>query len=346
MVKTYTLAVENILQETADAVTIQFKQPALKKVKYQPGQYITLIARLNNRKYYRPYSISSVFGVDKTLNVTVKAIPGGIVSKYLVEDLRVGDVMEVLEPVGNFVLPAGKETSMSLVLWCAGSGITPCYSILRSVLLTQQQENVTLIYCNRNKASIIFDDELSKLQQEFSDRLTIYHILSKPANKEDGFYEGRLSRVFIDKFAENFNDLGNALHYICGPHEMMELIQLELCSMGVANDNIYLESFHNTISAENLVGVVDADIAVDVNSQLHNVRVKFGQNILDACLNQGIDIPYSCQTGSCTFCKAQLVEGNIRTVTNQKPEKEMGKDEYVLCCSFPVTPAIKLKVTA
>ena len=91
--KQYTLTIQEIRRETEDTITLCFKQPGLRKIKYQAGQYITLIVRINGRKYARPYSFSSAPSVDVTLDVTVKRVPGGVVSNFINTELKVGDVV-------------------------------------------------------------------------------------------------------------------------------------------------------------------------------------------------------------------------------------------------------------
>ncbi|MEP6610645.1 MAG: FAD-binding oxidoreductase, partial [Mucilaginibacter sp.] len=147
----YTLKVVKIIQESNDAATLCFKQPGLKKVKYLPGQYLTLIVRINGRKYIRPYSFSSAPGIDELLEVTIKRVIGGVVSNHLVDVIKEGDVLEVLQPLGDFVLnPDADLSDKHIVLWGAGSGITPLMSIAKYALHNNIAAHVSLVYGNRN----------------------------------------------------------------------------------------------------------------------------------------------------------------------------------------------------
>ena len=101
--KNYTLKVQDIKKETNDTITLCFKQPALKKIKYQAGQYLTLQFRINGRRYIRPYSFSSTPLIDATLNVTIKRVSGGVVSNYINDTIKIGDVIEVQEHLREFV---------------------------------------------------------------------------------------------------------------------------------------------------------------------------------------------------------------------------------------------------
>ncbi|MCW3110826.1 MAG: ferredoxin--NADP reductase [Segetibacter sp.] len=342
MAKIFTVTVVKREEESHNALTIKFKQPALKKIKYNSGQYITLIVRVNGRTYRRPYSISSVFGIDTTLDITVKSIKEGIVSNFLFETVAVGDTFEMMEPMGKFVLPDHGNTSP--VLWSAGSGITPAWSILRSVLYQQPSSLVTLIYSNRNRSSVIFNKQIHALEKEFESRLKVYHIFSKPEKKDVPYYfEGRISREAVQNILSEISGSHSRPHFICGPTEMMELIKVELTRDNIPERLIFFENFHNTIDKSELAGVKPATVLLKTAQQEYTFEVPFGKNILEACLDAAIDFPYSCQTGSCTFCKATLRKGYVKTITHQKPEKELYGDECLLCCSYPLEEEIILQ---
>jgi ring-1,2-phenylacetyl-CoA epoxidase subunit PaaE len=339
----YTLKIAEKVYETDDTVTIKFRQPGLKKVKYKSGQYITLIARVKGRTYRRPYSLSSVYGLDATLDITVKAIQSGIVSNYLFHEAAVDDVMEVIEPMGGFVLPESLSNK-TIFFWSAGSGITPAWSMIREVLYKKEDIEPILVYCNRNKSSIIFNDNIETLQRQFNDRFRVYHKLSKPEKYDDNyFFEGRISRHSIHKLISHYPLLKSSSHFICGPVEMMDLIKEELFLLGVEGDKIFTENFHNTVAEKDLVGVTGASVTLEFENKIFNFNVGQGKTILDSCLDAGIDFPYSCQTGSCTFCKAILLKGAIKTITHQKPEKELQPDEYLTCCGYPLQNELFLK---
>src|SRR6187402_2563553 len=133
--KNYTLKVHSIKRETKDTITLCFKQPGLKKIKYQAGQYLTLSFRINGRKYIRPYYFSSAPSADSFLETTIKRIPNGIFSNYVHDAIRVGDMVEVMEPMGDFV-HSHDESFNQIYFWGVGSGITPLISIIKEVLLS------------------------------------------------------------------------------------------------------------------------------------------------------------------------------------------------------------------
>lgn len=345
MVNTYTLTIIDKIEEIPGVVTIRFKQPALKKVKYKPGQYITIIIVINGRKYKRPYSISSVFGIDESINITVKAIPGGVVSNYLVNEVTVGQMIEVIEPMGSYIFPYPGPYN-AVYLWSAGSGITPNYAILRNILFNYPDvDNVVLVYSNKNTSNTIFNKELALLSSQFKDRLTIKYIHTWPDElSKHVHYDKRIDGDCIKDILQQIGRSNSASHFICGPQEMKELIVSELQVAGFALGDIYSEDFYNSVDPSMLTDVVDSQIQLQFDGHLYSFTIEKGKSILDACLDKNYDLPYSCQSGTCTLCKAKLLEGRVKRIISQAPDKPLESDEFLTCCSYPLTSSIAISI--
>lgn len=174
------LKVVEVTRETPDAVTIHLEHPDQKPIASKAGQFLTLIIPVKGKKERRSYSLSSAPHESPRLAVTVKRVPNGIISNYLVDKCTVGALIEVMEPLGNFNLIPDATQARNLVLIGAGSGITPLISIAKTVLHEEPRSRVTLIYGNRHEGSIIFRDKLSQLETQYPGRLTIAHVLSQP----------------------------------------------------------------------------------------------------------------------------------------------------------------------
>lgn len=343
--KIYTLTVIEKVNEAPGAVTIKFKQPALKKVKYLPGQYLTVVVTINGRKYRRPYSISSVFGIDTSINITVKAVPDGVVSNYLVNDIVVGQSIEIIEPMGNYIFPYPGQYN-TLYLWSAGSGITPNYAILKHVLYQCPDiREVVLVYSNKNTTKTIFYKELQALSEQFRGRFIVKHIHTWPDElSKDAYYHKRIDADCIKDVIKHIDASSYAAHFICGPIEMKKIITDCLLVSGFLAADIYSEDFHHSINEEQLNDVIQSNVQLLYNGQIINVTVDRGKSILEACLDAGYDILYSCQSGSCTLCKAKLLSGNIKKVASHAPDKELEKDECLTCCSYPLSSSIYLEI--
>ncbi len=343
----YTLKVAEVVWETRDTVTIAFKQPGLKKVKYLSGQYLTLIFKINNRRYIRPYSFSSAPGIDPTLNITVKRVSGGIVSNHIADCLNIGDVVEVMEPMGSFTLEnQGITINSNIVLWGAGSGITPLLSIIKHALHHQVAKHVTLVYGNQNHESMIFNDQINALQKKYPNTFTVWHFHTKPVIEESNptLVQGRIDPKRVIEVLTREKDLQDTFHYICGPAGLKESVKTVLEEHGVAAATIFSEDFNLAADPKNFEGIVTRKVIISKSGKLYPVEVVKGRTILDACLDALIDLSYSCQTGNCLLCKAKLLSGELRSIPGQATNYNLEKDEHLLCCSLPLTNDVELTV--
>ncbi|WP_187263294.1 ferredoxin--NADP reductase [Pontibacter beigongshangensis] len=272
-----TLKIADITRETSDAVTIHLEHVDKQLVVYKPGQFITLILTLNGKEVRRSYSLCSTPHEGARLSLTVKRVPGGVVSNYLIDKAQTGQEVKVLDPLGKFCFTPQPESRRQLLLFGAGSGITPLMSILKAALQEEPGSLVTLLYGNRNEDNVIFKQQLQQLQAKFSDRLHIEYIYSQPlgpcqhcaARREEsparkasgilGFlkravqgraqqvceHHGRMNKSSVLKILERLQltKPANALYYMCGPAGMMEEVQQALKLLKVPTDRIFRESF-------------------------------------------------------------------------------------------------------
>lgn len=343
--KQYTLTIQEIRKETEDTITICFKQPGLRKIKYQAGQYITLMLRINGRKYARPYSFSSAPSVDTTLEVTIKRVPNGIVSNYINSELKGGDVVEVLEPMGDFVYESNNPLH-PIFLWGVGSGITPLFSIIKEVIHNQPDTPIYLVYGNKNQESTIFKNQLSLLEQEYPTVFSMINFYSQINNviESNTIHKGRISSDFVTNLVIQHKNLKESVHYICGPKGLKHTIQSSLMNLQVPLSSIFVEEFELVIDPKELEDVEDSKVTVFFQGEQSDFFVPKGKSILDVALDNNIEIPYSCQTGNCSSCKAKLKEGQLKMIGLTKEREDLAQDEFLLCCSYPLTNSINVEV--
>ncbi|WP_026462700.1 ferredoxin--NADP reductase [Adhaeribacter aquaticus] len=267
------LKVVAVTRETPDAVTIHFEHPERKNIPSKAGQFLTLIIPVNGKQERRSYSLSSAPYEAPQLAVTVKRVPNGLVSNYLVDDCKLGMELEVLEPLGNFKVDTNPANSRNMVLIGAGSGITPLLAMAKAVLHDEPKSRVTLIYGNRNEGTVIFKNKLTDMVAEYAGRFAVEHVFSQPKSsgetqksgvfkslsslfskkKEEPApveptlhkYTGRLNRKMLIQILENLNFSGapNTEYYLCGPEGMMTEAREALNILKVAPERIYKESF-------------------------------------------------------------------------------------------------------
>lgn len=179
------LKVVSVTRETPDAVTIHFEHPEKIPIPSKAGQFLTLIIPINGKKERRSYSLSSAPYEAPRLAVTVKRVPKGVVSNYLVDKCVEGTLMEVMAPTGNFKIETDPAQARNLVLIGAGSGITPLISMAKAVLHDEPKSRVTLIYGNRHEGTIIFREALNQLLAQYPGRLVVEHVLSQPKHPSE-----------------------------------------------------------------------------------------------------------------------------------------------------------------
>ena len=338
------LQISKITQETPDAITICLKQPFLKKIAYQAGQFVIVNLSIDGQEVERCYSLSSVYKIDKTLNLTVKRTPNGLVSNYLNDHAKHFKSLLITNPTGFFTFNPEPGDERTLVLFGAGSGITPLFSILKQVLYSESKRKVYLFYANRNREAIIFDTELLKLKTKFAERLHIEHILEEPPPNWEG-KRGLLDVDSVQNMLHKSNVSADSFYYICGPEGFMDKVQAGLENYQVRAEDVKIERFKMTNPALQVTGEGAKNVTVYLRNQPHTVEVQDGESILDAALNQGLDMPYSCQSGVCATCMGQIKNGEVHMEENNAlSDEEVNQGQVLLCTAVPKTDDVEVEV--
>lgn len=342
----FTLKVIDIRKETEDTVTVAFKQPALKKVKYLPGQYLTLTFRINGRRYIRPYSFSSAPVVDANLEVTIKRVPGGVVSNHIIDKLKVDDLVEVMPPMGDFTLNEEAITGDThIVLWGAGSGVTPLMSIAKYALHKNIGGHVTLVYGNRNAETVIFQDKINQLCAGFENfSAWHFHTQLTVAPNNPFLVQGRIDPNKVLAVMHTEGMLDNTVHYICGPAGLKESVKSALAALEIGGKNVYSEDFEVVRNPADFEGIITRTVGLTNNGERIVIEAVKGKSILEAALDAGIDMPYSCQTGNCLVCKGRLLKGDVKMIGVEKLPEGLQPTERLLCSSFPLTDDVEIQV--
>jgi ring-1,2-phenylacetyl-CoA epoxidase subunit PaaE len=341
----YFLNIVEIRRESSDACTICFKQPGLRKIRYKAGQYITLNLKINGRKYSRAYSFSSSPSINSFLEVTVKMVAGGIVSNYINKELKVGDVVEVSEPMGNFIL--GDLNSQGLVyLWGVGSGITPLFSIINELLSKSLGKSIHLIYGNKNIESTIFYNQLKELEKKYSVNFKVTNFYSEIDIEIENvsINKGRINSTFVETLISTDNIYKDSIHYICGPSGLKNIIKSVLIDFEIPSNSIYIEEFQLVIDPIEFNLIENSNVKIFFKGNKFDVFVPKGKNILEVALDQDIEIPYSCQTGNCNTCKARVSQGQLKMLGLDTQKYNLAKNEFLLCCSYPLTNEVILEL--
>ena len=340
------LTVEKIVRETEDAVSVVFKKPGLfKSVKYKPGQFLTLKIPINNKIENRSYSLSSSPWLHKNLRITVKKVEGGLISNYICNDLKEGQKIEVDKPIGNFFVEPNKKETKKYVMFAGGSGITPVYSIILSVLEKEPNSNILLIYANRNLSSIIFRKEIEQLITDYPGRISIEHLLDElDTDLGHNYHNERLNSKLLDTILEKNNTSYNdAKFMLCGPQGFMDGAVEILESKSVLKHNIMLEAFTADLSKMENEAVEQSKVKIKGVGFETEIEVSKGKTILQAALDQNMEIPYSCRSGMCSSCKAKCTSGSVKMMDGHlMPESEVADGFVLTCVSFPASENVEL----
>ncbi len=334
--------------ETPDTCTIYFENVAGSTVFYKPGQFLTFLLNLKGNEVRRSYSLCTVPVKDKHPAVAVKRVANGLGSNYLIDHLKIGDVLESMHPTGIFVPELSLSNKKEYFLIAAGSGISPLFSILQTILLKEPKSIINLIFSNRNEASIIFKTKLDDLELDYQDRLKVVHILTKPTVNWQGF-RGRINEQLLKDLISELNQFPktDALFFLCGPTDFMATAERTIKELGFKTSAIKKEEFSTTNlmkDAKNEIGE-EKQVKILYQNQEHEFLLAAGKSILEGAQENGIRLPYSCTNGFCTACIGTCIEGEVdisRSDVLSENEKKQGL--ILTCIGRPISSKVVVKI--
>ena len=351
------IGVKDIVDETDDTRSLVLEVPSdlQEAFRYRPGQFCTFRVHVGEEEHARCYSMSSAPETDDDLVVTVKRVPGGVVSNWLNDHVSVGDVVEVTGPMGTFCATPGERP---IVAFCGGSGVTPVLSIAKSAL-TSTRRSVRLLYANQNPNSVIFAEGLESLQAGNPERFHLHHHF----DVDGGFLEAPAIAEFVRGHLD-------ADFYICGPGPFMDLVEGALLEMGVDPGAIFIERFEtaglpgpSALSDVDPVAVREAEVleagapvagpseagppdqvVLILGGKKNEVAYHAGDTVLETARRASLSAPYSCEAGSCATCMALIREGTATMRVNNALTPDEVEEGWVLTCqALPTSSAITIE---
>lgn len=347
------LTVRAVIPETADAATIVLEvDPELvDSFAYEAGQFCTVRVEVEGTPLLRCYSMSSTPGVDEHLAITVKRVPEGKVSNWLLDHVEAGALIELTPPAGVFRLaPEDRE----IVAFAAGSGITPVISLLKSALYGSGRRT-RLLYANRDRRSVIFAEALETLAARFPGRLEVAHHL----DVDDGFVDSATVHRFLsgagtgtgtDTDTGTGTDTGTDTgYYLCGPTPFMDLVEATLLADGIDPATVHLERFTAPEQAPTLGPVDPANgdtavtVTIEVDGRQASTEHRAGTTILQTARQLDLSPPASCESGSCATCMARVVAGSVEMHLNNALTEDEVADGWILTCqAVPTSPRVEV----
>ncbi len=355
----YAIPVSNVTRETNDAVSITFDVPSLmtSQYHYKAGQYLTFSIVINGEEVRRSYSMCSSPISGEQITIAVKEVENGRMSTYLNRNVKEGDMLDVMPPMGKFILEPNATAANHYFLFGGGSGITPLFSIIKTALKAEPNSKCYLVYANRDEDSIIFKDELEALEAAH-ENLTVIHSLDNPKGAWMG-HRGYLTKETVSEIVRQELGLNYpvAQYYTCGPGPMMDVVVEGLKTIGVRDENVHTEYFTAVVKKDSVEEsssgstealnysdeVVERTIQVEVFGEKKEITVKPEQTILIATQDAGLDPPYSCCVGVCTTCRAKLRSGKASMEEREGLSDTEIDEGYILTCqAHPLSDDVEL----
>ncbi len=378
----YYLTVKKKIVETKDSVSLHLSVPLENRnlFFYTPAQFLTFYLTIKGQSYRRSYSLSSTPFLKEDLQTTVKRVPKGVVSNYIVSHVTEGEKILSTTPKGKFFKPPTDLEAKHYYLFAAGSGITPIFSILKTVLLSDSQHKVTLFYANRSEESIIYHQALKNWQKKYPN-FRVIHALSRP-QQNWCLIKGRLNKEHLQTHLGDVLTLkscivpNSKLFYLCGPLAFMQTVEDFLLAHSVLPSHIYKESFSSSrhkiaevkgqvknpkkpgsnVCSQNpfssqVVVTAEKDaqtnppktIIAYMDGKKISIKAKKHIPILEQLLSAGYHPPFSCMSGSCMSCLAVLKKGCI--VQNERgilEDSNIQKKEILTCQAKPEASIVEV----
>ncbi|MDJ0630585.1 MAG: 2Fe-2S iron-sulfur cluster-binding protein [Rhodobacter sp.] len=354
MARFHDLTVTDVRKTIRDAVvvTLRPENGAAKAFDFIQGQYLTFRRDFDGEELRRSYSICAGRD-DGVLQVGIKRVDGGAFSTWANDELKPGDRLQAMPPMGGFFVELAPERARHYLGFAGGSGITPVLSILKTTLAREPKSSFSLVYANKGVSSIMFREELEDLKNLYLGRLTVIHVLETDAQEIDLFTGLVTAEKCAQLFATGWIDIDNVdTAFICGPEPMMLGIAGALREAGLDDGQIKFELFasaqpgrakRNAAPKHTASTANQTVFAITLDGATQTITVSKDTSLLDAALENAIDAPFACRAGVCSTCRCRVLEGEVEMKTNHALEDYEVEKGYVLACqSHAITDTVRV----
>ena len=308
---------------------------------FKAGAYLSISLDVDGMKITRPYSISSSprEALEGRYVLTIKRVPGGIGSNYMLDNFKVGDEVELSAPLGEFVyLPI--RDGRTVIGVAGGSGITPFHSFAKAIVDGDEDFNLILLYGSRTEKDILFKDDFNELEKQ-SDQVRVVHVLSD--EEKAGYEHGFVTADLIKKYApidENYSI------FMCGPAGMYNFLDEQIKTLNLERKWVRHElqgEVHNPKSLPDYPQNVDVAEKVSITVHICDETYEFTANsedtILQSLEKNGIAAPAHCRSGECGWCHSLLIKGSVYSPKKLEHRREADIDfNYIHpCCTLPLS---------
>ena len=349
MARFHKLTVTDVQKTIRDAVVVTLQPTDAEAFDFIQGQYLTFRREFDGEELRRSYSICAGRGEGR-LQVGIKRVDGGAFSTWANENLKIGDRLEAMPPMGGFHTALDAAAARSYLGFAGGSGITPVLSIIKTALAEEPKSTFTLVYANKGVNTIMFREELEDLKNLYMGRFNVIHILETDAQEID-LFTGLVTAEKCTELFKGWIDIASVdTAFICGPEPMMLGIAKALRDHGLDDAQIKFELFasaqpgrakRKAVSQDAASAGNQAELSISLDGSTRTVTVGKDTSLLDAALENAIDAPFACKAGVCSTCRCKVLEGEVEMVANHALEDYEVAKGYVLSCqSYPVTDRV------
>jgi ring-1,2-phenylacetyl-CoA epoxidase subunit PaaE len=340
MLKFHSLKVLQLAPDAEDALAISLDVPPELRAEYRgsAGQHVVVRLSLDGEDTRRTYSLVNAPG-EWPLRIVPRVHAQGRMSRHLAEQLRPGDVLEVLPPNGSFTPREPGADSATYVAFAAGCGITPVLSVIRA-LLSRSATRVILFYGNTASARAMCLEELLALKDRYLERLSLHFLMSREPQEVE-LYNGRIDAQRVRQFGGTlFQPLEVSEYFVCGPGDMIEQVTSTLRDLGVESARVHAEHF--TVATTDApaqrpalelpssteapapapraappaaAGTAEVIVLMDGRRRSFNMRME-DETVLDAAARAGVELPFSCRAGVCSTCRTKVIRGEVEMAQN------------------------------
>lgn len=324
-------------QITHDTFELAFQPLENKSLHYFSGQFLTFLFPNNGHPFRRSYSLSSCVNIDLYPTITLKYIENGAASRIFIRELKIGDTIESLTPKGVFVLDHHhRDKSFDLFLTAAGSGIGPIWGILKDALYNYNKCKIHLLYSYRDRDHAAYLSQLIELTTKFPTRFRLVHLHSQNKNLTLARLNSDLLLSEIDKHIEF--DKKDAQFFTCGPIDYMDMVFITLLTHGYKREQIKKEQFDVEMPTIDNSSIINkepykAQLFLDGTSTCFDIPPR--TSILNAAIQSGIEMPYSCRAGKCSSCVAKCIQGDVKMSYNEVlTDKDISSGRILTCTGY------------
>jgi ring-1,2-phenylacetyl-CoA epoxidase subunit PaaE len=337
--------VMQVIPETPDTKTYILEEAHGKPVVWDAGQSITFLFTHHGHEIRRSYSICTAPGIDKHVAITVKRKENGEISRHILNTWQPGTLVSSLLPAGRFIIETQPAQKRQICFIAAGSGIVPILAMIKKTLYHKPESHITLIYQNHDERNIIYHQLLQHLVKQYAYRFNRIDLLSNPFEPETK--PARLNNWLLEQLlTTNKKPQTTNLFYTCGPEPFMRMVQFTLRVMGFSEDQLRKEHFviEPIRKPAFTMPATAHTVVLRYAQQTHQFTTAWPDTILQAAQKQGIELPYSCNTGRCATCAAYCRKGSVTMSNNEVLTDTDLQVGLVLTCTGYATSDLELEI--